>query len=222
MTPRPMAPRALVLVPTALERVRLPGLGELVAGAGSELALELIGFGPIAAAARTAALVARLAPERVVLVGIAGSFDPEVLELGSATGFEDVSIDGLGAGRGAGYLDPAALGLPQWQADDAEPVFERLPLEPVPPGMPAAPMLLTVATASGDAGHAAERAARHPGAAAEDMEGFAVALACYLTGTPLTILRGISNRVGERDKSTWRIADALSAVDRLAVSLLRP
>jgi len=222
MPPRPMAPRALVLVPTALERARLTGLGELVEAAGPDLALELVGFGPVAAAARTAALVARLAPERVLLVGIAGSFDTEALELGSATGFEDVAIDDLGAGRGDGYLDPAALGLPQWQAGDAAPIYERLPLEPVPPGMPAAPMLLTVPTASGDAGHAAERAARHPGAAAEDMEGFAVALACYLTGTPLTILRGISNRVGERDKSSWRIADALTAVDRLAVSLLHP
>jgi len=48
-------------------------------------------------------------------------------------------------------------------------------------------------------------------ASAEDMEGFAVAMACQLQDVSLEIIRGISNVAGDRDKSNWRIDDALSA-----------
>ena len=48
------------------------------------------------------------------------------------------------------------------------------------------------------------------------MEGFAVATACLFAGKPLTIIRGISNQVGVRDKQQWQIGPALqSAVDLL-------
>jgi futalosine hydrolase len=43
------------------------------------------------------------------------------------------------------------------------------------------------------------------------MEGFAVALACRLAGVPCTIVRGISNTVGDREKSRWQTAAAVTA-----------
>ena len=52
---------------------------------------------------------------------------------------------------------------------------------------------------------------QYPGAVAEDMEGFAVALACRLTGVPLAIARGISNEVGDREFERWQIPAALDA-----------
>ena len=58
--------------------------------------------------------------------------------------------------------------------------------------------------------------ARHRGALAEDMEAFAVALACARAGLGLSVLRGISNEVGDRDPRGWAIGPALAAVrDRL-------
>ena len=63
----------LVLVPTDGERrVLAPAIASALDAVAR---VELCGFGPIASAARTAALVARHAPRLVVLAGIAGRFD---------------------------------------------------------------------------------------------------------------------------------------------------
>ena len=67
-------------------------------------------------------------------------------------------------------------------------------------------------SASATPEEAARKRERFPGAVAEDMEGFGVALACHLTGTPLRILRGISNLAGDRDHGNWRSAPALDGV----------
>ena len=187
----------LLLVPTELELAELELQGGFLS-AGARV--ELCGFGPVAAAARTAELVARHAPARVLLVGIAGSFDPARLALGSAACFREVAIEGFGAG------------FPQWPG-----LEDRLALAPAGAGEA---LLLTVWAASGSPAHAQERLQRHPGAAAEDMEGFAVAFACALARVPCTIVRGISNAVGERDKRRWRIADALAAARALALEQL--
>ena len=61
---------------------------------------------------------------------------------------------------------------------------------------------------------------RFPGAAAEDMEGFGVALACALHGVPLSIVRGISNAAGQRAPAHWRISPALAAARTLLLELL--
>ena len=71
--------------------------------------------------------------------------------------------------------------------------------------------VLSVAAASEDEARAAARASRHPDAVAEEMEGFAVALAAQRFGVRLTIVRGISNVAGDRDQSRWRLREALTA-----------
>lgn len=79
--------------------------------------------------------------------------------------------------------------------------------------------VLTVSTVTGTARRAAELAERHPGAAAEAMEGFGVAEAAAAYGVPVVELRAVSNAVGPRDRAAWRIGDALDALRR-AVRLL--
>lgn len=205
-----------MLVPTDLERRRLADLG----GLGRGLALEHTGgFGAVAAAARSMQLLAALRPARVLLLGIAGSFDPERHPIGSALEFGAVAIDGIGAGEGPRTRGPSALGFPQWPGSGdgrLRAIEERLPL-----AAPAdAPLLLTTCAASDGPEHAALRRSRFPTAAAEDMEGFAVALACALAGVPLRIVRGISNEVGLRDPRAWRIPAALGAARELALTIL--
>ena len=193
----------LVLVPTALERDHL--LHDLEGGSSL---VELCGFGPVASAARTAQRIALLGPRRVVLVGIAGSYDLEAHPVGSAVRCGEVWMDGVGAGEGPERLGPAELGFAQWPGDPLQarsPVIESLPLAP------SGPRLLTVAAASASAAQAADRQVRF-GAKLEDMEGFAVALACRLSGTPCQVLRGISNEAGDRDTGSWDIHGALQAV----------
>ena len=205
----PAGSPTLLLFATDLERRRFQDLG----GLGTGHALQaLAGFGPVAAGARASQVLSLLRPRRVLLAGIAGTFDEERHPLGSALAFSCVALDGVGAGEGEGFLAPPALGFPQWPGEEggAPRVEDRLALA-LPAGRPEA-LLVTGCAASATPAEAERRRARFPGAAAEDMEGFGVGLACALHGVPLTVLRGISNRVGERAPGSWRIAEAMEAV----------
>ena len=168
--------RTLVLVPTPIE------LGHLAADAFRDA--SLCGFGPIAASARAAALLSSAAFDRVLLIGIAGSFGPPV---GSAMAFQSVAIDGIGKGQSDAFRSAGEIGFPHWAGDSQTPtVSDELSLDD-PTGQDH--RLLTVCSASACADDAAMRRSRYPDADAEDMEGFGVALACKLAGVPLTIVR---------------------------------
>jgi futalosine hydrolase len=214
-------PRTLVLVPTDLERRLLEPVLSAARAPGDRL--EGCGFGPVAAAARTAALLAAARPERVLLVGIAGRLD-ERLALGGAARFSHVACHGIGAGTGADFSPAGALGWPHWPGDDpAAPVaIGDVIACGTAAGPAAAPagLLLTACAASATAADVRDRTRLFPGAVAEDMEGFAVALACRLAGVPLDIVRGISNDAGDRDTARWRVPEALRAAADLAALIL--
>ena len=210
-------PKTLVLVPTDRER-RL--LSSSLAAGGRRI--ELCGFGPVAAAARTAALIATHAPERVLLVGIAGRLDAR-LDIGAAYRFDRVACYGVGAGSGDGFVPAEALGWRQWPGDPPDPaaaVGDMIELPAHVGGVPAHGLLLTACTASATAEDVLRRMTLFPAAVAEDMEGFAVALACRLAGVPLTIIRGISNTAGDRDHARWRVPEALAAAAALSLQTL--
>jgi futalosine hydrolase len=48
------------------------------------------------------------------------------------------------------------------------------------------------------------------------MEGFGVATAAAAAGVPFAELRTISNSIGRRDRSAWRIGSALAALTNAA------
>jgi futalosine hydrolase len=92
----------------------------------------------------------------------------------------------------------------------------------VPAGgdLPRERLLLTVTAAAAGPDDVHLRKAIFPEASAEEMEGFAVALACRLAGVPCTIIRGISNTAGDRDKAHWQIEAPLAAAADLVLRLL--
>ena len=217
--------QTLVLVPTDLER---RGLEPILAAATPAApgtppwGIELCGFGPVAAAARTALLLARHVPQRVVLAGIAGRLDDR-LALGAAYRFAAVACHGVGAGSGDGFVPAGTMAWPQWPGDaaDGSPVIgDTIPCATDGPATPQAELLLTACAASATADDVRARRRLFPAAAAEDMEGFAVAFACRLHGVPCTIVRGISNTAGDRDQSRWQTTAALRAVGDLAVRIM--
>lgn len=192
----------LLLVPTELE---LELLEPHLADAELSAAVEVCGFGPVAAAARTAHLIETKRPSHVVLAGIAGTFCADTLPLGTACCFRQVAIDGIGVGESSRFVSARDLGFSP--ADLSE---DTLILEPLGNNRPEG-LLLTCCAASDSAEMALARRKRHPNALAEDMEGFGVALACRFATVPATIVRGISNLVGNRDKSTWEVGNAIRA-----------
>ncbi|MFM9057765.1 MAG: futalosine hydrolase [Planctomycetaceae bacterium] len=211
----------LVLVPTDLERTLVaPALGTALGGRGR---LELCGFGPIAAAARTAALIASHAPDRVLLVGIAGRLGA-ALAIGAAYRFDRVACHGVGAGSGDAFVPASALGWPQWAGDPATAGDAIGDVIDLPDSRSASALsgglLLTACASSATLDEVASRRKLFPTAMAEDMEGFGVALACRLHGVPLAIVRGISNDAGDRDHARWQMTAALDAAVDLVLQVL--
>ncbi|MBL8896532.1 MAG: hypothetical protein JNM84_02840 [Planctomycetes bacterium] len=218
----------LLLAPTRFELEALlgpvPGLGPACVPAPGQRALRvgLVGFGLAAAGITTARHLERERPTQVLLVGIAGSFDLARAPLASVHRIEAVSCHGIGVGEGREHIPAARVGFAQIPREICgEELGERLRLAAPPPPLDRLPAaeLLSATSAAANAGEAATRRAQHPRALLEDMEGYAVALAAILAGAPLSIVRAVSNAIGERDKTRWEVHAALSAL-RLALAPL--
>jgi len=175
---------------------------------------ELCGFGPIAASARTTFLICQSRPENILLLGIAGGFDKSLVA--TALEFGSVVCDGVGVGEGEGFQSAAEIGWSHWsQENPSLKIEDEIQLA----AANSSHRLLTVCSASADAAQATRRQQRYS-VAAEDMEGFGVAMACRMAGVPLRIVRGISNVVGDRDKANWKVKEALAAAEDLAVKII--
>ncbi|MGV3484358.1 MAG: futalosine hydrolase [Planctomycetaceae bacterium] len=221
----------LLLIPTTFERDliasairRQLAMTPPVSGR-SRWELEICGFGLVAAGIATANAIARHRPDRVLLLGIAGSYG-EKLAVGTACVFDRVICHGIGVGNDGddSYRSAGELGWQQCEASAAQPAIgDCIDLTYAPAGASsdtlAAPEprhLLSVTAASANLAEANQRRQRVPTALAEDMEGYAVAMACRLANVPLVVIRGISNRVGDRDHSGWQVEAALNSATKLA------
>ena len=210
------ASSSLILVPTAFEAEQLRPT--------QNLDIELCGFGLAIAGARSCQLIQKYRPRRVVLVGIAGSLSADCT-VGKAYRFSHVLCHGIGIGGGTAHQSAASLGWNQLDGDEnCGLIGDRLSIEATPPDC--APFLdiprdlLSVTSASINESETRNKLQMFPNACAEDMEGFAVAAACQLLRIPLTILRGISNVAGDRDKEHWRVKEAMASASALLQELL--
>ena len=210
-------PKTLLLVPTEMERKVLNRLHKPL-----QPKPLLCGFGPIVAAARAAQLITKNRPERVLLLGIAGTYQKR-LAVGSAYLFDQVGCYGVGIGSGNQFQTASAVGWCQWlSADTHKSIGDTVGLE-VPSGVRTdalAGLLLTVTAAAAADRDCQDRLASYPAATAEDMEAFGIAVACRLSGVPLTVIRGISNHAGNRDKDLWQIDEAMQSAAALVSELL--
>jgi futalosine hydrolase len=191
----------LILVPTALE-------SELLFPDGAPGPVVVCGFGLAAAGAGAAHAIASnpaAAADGIVLVGAAGTYDAGRHPIGSAMVAGSIRCEGIGAGTGDDHRSGAELGFAASNAI----------------ALGAGDELLSVAAAAGSQREAADRKLRHPDAAGEEMEGYAVALAAELFGVGLTIVRGFSNAAGDRDHSRWRMPEALGEASALVIGAVR-
>jgi len=222
-------PRHLILVPTEMERRILAPILAPVMAQGCRVAL--CGFGPVAAAARTAQLLAQHAPERVLLVGIAGRLDDR-LAVGAAYAFERVACYGVGAGSGGEFVPAGAMGWQQWPGDaDGTSLHGDDPIGDEIGGLTSyaagdddgsgrAGLLLTVCAAAASDEDVRLRRQTFPAAVAEEMEGFAVAFACRLRGVPARSTRGTSVTAAGRATSLRLVSAAVEAAGSLALQVL--
>lgn len=173
------------------------------------------GVGVAAAAATTARLLAQEPGVYglVVNMGIAGGFS-EYAGVGSVVVATEIVAADLGAETPDGFspLDELGFGSTRVAVDEqlASDVAEAFRGA----GFSAKTgPVLTVTTVTGTAETASALAARIPGAVAEAMEGFGVALAARDAGLAVMEIRAISNPVGPRDRAAWKIKEALVTLE---------
>jgi len=147
---------------------------------------EVVGVGPIVAAARAAAILARVKPEQVGLVGTGGSY-PGGPPVGAAVSSAKLGLSYGVATMGLGYVPRA----PSPCEGDPN-LISALEVEPH--------NILTVGAVTTDA-QLAQRLS--DGWTVEHLEAFGVALACREAGIPFIAVLGISNIVGADAHIQW-------------------
>ncbi|HET9516982.1 MAG TPA: futalosine hydrolase [Actinoplanes sp.] len=213
-----------MLVVTAVDAEAEAFLAGLSPAAAAHFHVAAVGVGPTAAAAGTARLLARAeadgAPHPAVLsVGIAGGFAGTPIGatvLGARSIAADLGAEDPSPGNPSGFLsiDELGFGSNVLTADPALLTYLRTALPYAVVGD-----VLTLGTVTGTAATAARLADRHPAAVAETMEGYGAASAAAGAAVRFAELRTISNPVGPRDRSAWRIRDALQALTAAARAL---
>lgn len=200
-----------ILVMTAVESEREAVLRGLKGD--TRFAVELAGVGAPSAAASTALVLAAGDVRLVISAGIGGGF-------AEATGLESVVVADaiiaadLGAETADGFSSVDELGFGCSRITVNTAISQRIVQALRAAGQTAvAGPILTVTTATGTSATAEQLAKRVPGAAAEAMEGYGVAVAANKLGLPVMEIRTISNAVGPRDRAAWRIKEALQALE---------
>ncbi len=181
--------------------------------AGVEVVLGTTGVGKVNAAAATAIALTELRPRHLLLVGIGGAYPGTGPGPGQvATAASETHVDS-GVGHGAGWEGLDAIGFPLLTTDP--PTYNRLWFDQRFVGRLAGALNIaavpfaTSEAVTADDDHARWLAQRH-GVAIESMEGGAVAQVALAFGVPMVEIRGVSNVVGERDKSRWQVKAAIT------------
>jgi len=178
------------------------------------------GVGIASAAARTARWLTERhrhghAYDAVISAGIGGAYAGRGALGDIVVGRRTIAAD-LGADSPDGYLSLSDLGFGTDTMDSDPDLVER-----VASALPTAVggSVLSVHTVTGTAARAAELTERHPDAVAEAMEGWGVATAAEDHGVPFVEIRTVSNLVGPRDRSAWRIDLAMGSLTRVGKAL---
>nr|WP_240762141.1 futalosine hydrolase [Paenibacillus thalictri] len=193
-------------------------------GLGGDSRFDVIaaGVGPVEAAVSATAALAAATPHRygvVVSAGIGGGF-PGRAAVGSLVVASEAVAADLGAETPDGFsgLDKLGFGANRLPVDKQLAGELLAALRAAGLAAHSGPAL-TLSTVTGTAATASELAERIPGAASEGMEGYGVAAAASRYGLSFLEIRAISNAVGPRDRSAWRIGDALQALEAASAVL---
>lgn len=208
--------KVLILTSVAAEREAV------LRGLQGDSRFEVVigGVGPVAAAASTARCLAKREYDLVVCAGICGGFAGRA-EVGTLVVADAIICADLGAETAEGFCSLDELGFGSARVPLDQELVAKVTAGMRRAGLPVTQgPVLTLSTVTGSAAAAEELLARVPGAAAEAMEGYGVAYAAHQQGLPALEIRTVSNLIGPRDKSAWRIKEALQMLEA-ASSVLR-
>lgn len=188
-----------------------------------QLAYWTTGVGMLHAAYSLTTKIREHRPDLVVQVGIGGAFETSIHPVGSVVAIRREAQADLGVMEADGWRDVFTLGfadpsappyLDGWLVNPHDSLLDLC-------GLPQATGV-TVNCVSSDHAWIGDMAVRlHPDV--ESMEGAALHFVCLTESVPFLQIRGVSNAVGVRDKSAWRIGEAMQgagkALERLITSI---
>ena len=208
-----------VLVIAATER-ELIGIKEISFDRASlrvQTAVTGVGLMPSTYAIMQLLTVSR--PDLIIQLGIAGSFTPSI-ELGTAVAVKKEMLADMGVYETGGYRDIFEMGLAEKNmapfeqgalVNHHDTLFNALSMPVV-----SAVSVNEISTSTEKIKLFSEKYK----ADIESMEGAAVHYVCTLQQIPFVQIRGISNLVGERDKSKWKIQESLHAATNACINLI--
>ena len=200
----------LILIPTELERQ-----GICKGSRHEAFPVALSGVGQVAAAANTARLIRALQPQAILLMGICGAYEGSGLKPGDLVRVDDCFLADFGAfDRDGAWLGAQSLGLGpvRWSASDPADLPDALADERE---RLCALRGVTSASVQSVSGTDALATLRFAGGSCqiEEMEGAGVCAVAAALGIPVYHVRAVSNRAGLRDRSSWKISEALQALE---------
>jgi len=186
----------------------------------SRFDVRLAGVGSAAAAANTASALAIGDYSLVISAGIGGGFVGRA-ELGSIVIANEIIAADLGAETPDGFCSVDELGFGSSRVSVESNLVSLITeaLQQAGLCVHTGP-ILTVTTVTGSSESAAILDKRVPGATAEAMEGYGVAVAAQIYNVPVLEIRTISNAVGPRDRSAWKMKEAFEALEAASSILL--
>jgi futalosine hydrolase len=202
--------RILIMTSVAAEKdAILRGLGD-----NSSFDVVLAGVGPIAAGIQTTKAMLEKDYDLVINMGIAGGFRGRA-DVGSIVIAEEIVSADLGAESPERFITLDELGFGASTRIKAENERVELLVKAMSSNGLAVQQgtILTLSTVTGTETTTNELLRREPNAVAEAMEGYGVAMAAKEFGKPVLEIRSISNPIGPRDRSAWRMKEALDTLE---------
>jgi futalosine hydrolase len=181
--------------------------------AGHEVDILITGVGSVATTYALQKQISWRTPELIIHAGIGGSFKQE-LTPGSIVAVKDEVFADLGAFDGHRFDDVFDLGL----TDSNEEPFNGRMLRNTGVaewnllGLPLARGATVNCITAGREQLGAIAAKYDPDV--ESMEGAALHYVCLMEEIPFIQVRSISNFVGERDKTLWKMPEAIASLNK--------
>lgn len=209
-------PRILIVTAVDIEK------DAVLRGMGKQINVDVLvgGVGPIVSAIHTSVALERKTYDWIINMGIGGGFRNQASIGSLVVASEMIAVDfGVETPTGFSFADEVGLGRVRIISEEklrtsVLQAFDSAGLKTV------TGPILTVSTCTGTEATTKELQRRVPQAAAEAMEGFGVAAAGLAKKIPVLEVRAISNVVGQRDKTKWRIDEALESLTKASKAIM--
>jgi futalosine hydrolase len=181
--------------------------------AGRDIDVLVTGVGMVATAVWCSRLLSRSDYDLALNFGVCGTFDRSIA-LGTVVHVVADRIAELGAEDGETFLTMEALKLP---------VDDRF-VNTTPPAGDALSRLPTVCGITVNTVHGSERSiaavVQRCNPQVESMEGAAFMCSCLAAGVPFAQVRAVSNVVERRNRTAWKLADAIGNLSDAALPII--